>query len=355
MHYSSVGIDISDLVLRLVQLRGRRGRYEISAHGDIDVPSGAIHDGRIERPAEVGALLRKLLDHAHGSLSLHPGVVACLPEQQSFLKLIHLPPGAADQRRQQVLDALPQHFPVSIDEVYVDWQEVTRRQKTPGTQVLVGACLRDVVDRYVEVFETAHVELRALEIESIALARLAVPRIEERSGYPIAMLLVDIGRERSSFILYDHGMIPFTASSNAISGTIFTRTIAQKLHLREEQAEKAKRLCGMDHSCAKGAVARVLEKTIQQLLAEIHRHIAFYQDHFEESNPVRRVLLTGGGANLLMLPEYCTRELHIPVERIDVSRAALDVLRPPPATLAGALASYPTALGLALRDLRRND
>ena len=157
-----------------------------------------------------------------------------------------------------------------------------------------------------------------------------------------------MGATRSSLVMLDWSTVQFT-SSVALSGVGATAEIAERLKLTIEEAERAKRICGLDPKKCKGVVSGVLEGLLNKLAMEIERALDFYQTHFKRGHPVGEIVLTGGGANLAHAETILARQLPLPVvignPLRHISPLGLHDDFPKKEALA-----FTTALGLALRD-----
>ncbi|MDX1535350.1 MAG: pilus assembly protein PilM, partial [Candidatus Spechtbacterales bacterium] len=86
----AVGLDISDSSIKYAQLE-RKGRYfNLLAHGERDIPKGIVESGRIQNPKMLSEILEEtLVKNKPSGLSSY--VVASIPDEEIFLKVITLP------------------------------------------------------------------------------------------------------------------------------------------------------------------------------------------------------------------------------------------------------------------------
>lgn len=102
-----------------------------------------------------------------------------------------------------------------------------------------------------------------------------------------------------------------------ISGEEITAKICQALNLTQEQAEKAKIICGLDETKANGVIKDILADTIKNLTAKIKEAIVFYENYFSQRGQLNQILLCGGGANITNLDKIIGQEFPIEVKLAD--------------------------------------
>lgn len=307
---SSIGLDISDLSIKFAQLYKRRSQIKIQAIGQTMLSEGLIEDGEIKNPnAVVNAINTMLLKPTFGSVINNTDVVACLPETRTFIKLLEL-----DTSPNQVEDIIPgeieKHIPFAIKNLYFDWQKINN--KSDKSMFLIGAAEKNLADQYIDILNKAKLSISALEIEATAICRSLLA--EESSRYLGAFnknyCLIDIGAKRSSMIIYSKNTI-ITTISMPISGNEITKSISRTLKIDEEQAEKAKIVCGLDKTKAKGIVSEILSNMTKNLIEKIRTSIDFYYEHYPEHGDIDKVILCGGGANINNLDKLISERISI--------------------------------------------
>lgn len=342
------GLDISDRILRLVSLKKRGKKIYIKAASEIKIPVGLIAEGEILKIEQVVPLLINLVKKVDRR-KIGREVIACLPERKSFIKVIEVPKSEDSTLDQAIKSELTNHVPFSLEEIYFDWQLLDKQENNNSKKlrILIGGVPKRIVETYQEVLKKSKLIPVVLEIESIAISRAILPL--NQTFKKEAVLIIDLGLDRTSFIIYDHGTIQFTTGLNNFSGNLLTNLLAEKFSLSYTNAEKAKRLAGFDAAIGKGLVTAILKTVIQDLKNEIEKLIDFYQLHYPLGHPLNRIILTGGGANLKAINQTLEKIIKIKTETgnslINLEKKGL------PSTLVNNQFSYNTAVGLALRGI----
>ena len=317
-----IGLDISDLSIKLVQLNKIRGKIKIQALGKLTLPPGIITNGAIKDRAELIKAIKKITSSpGYGKVSSEEAVV-CLPESKTFIKRIEIaksPNSLAD-----IIGAeIEKHVPMSISEICYDWQ--ITHELADKYQVLIGAAPKDIVNQYAQLLDDAKLSVAAMEIEPTAICRCllkeeapetkpAAAPLEPRGAAPLNYGIIDIGANHTCMIVYSGNTIVFSVSM-PISGEEITAKISQTLNLTPEQAEKAKIICGLDQTKANGVIKKILEETIKNLIDKIKEALAFYENYC--GGKLNKILLCGGGGNITGLKKIIARELAIEVETAD--------------------------------------
>ncbi|MBU4332120.1 type IV pilus assembly protein PilM [Patescibacteria group bacterium] len=379
------GLDISDLSLKLVALEKKlfsraknesKSRVAVASYNQIAVPEGFFEQGEIKKPDKIIHLIHKLVDGAKGKKIATKYVISVLPETKTFIKLIEIPSSTPDGERQSAVDEeIKNHIPVPIDEMYVDWQyvdepmaakfEIPKKEKI---KILVGVAPQKIVEDYSNILIKAGLKPLALEIESAAISRCLTPEAKNLTP-DFAQMIIDFGATRTSLLIYDQGTIQFTTSI-PFSGEKITQAIAEKLKISHEEAEKSKIVCGLDPKKCRGALKKIIHPNIAQMLSKIEGAIDFYNDQFQQSNEVKKIILCGAGANFKNLDKIIKEKLGVKTEIASPlsqlakningkhflliprkKKGITDNVQIPPQEIL----SYTTAIGLALRGILIED
>lgn len=342
-----LGIDISDLSLRIVQFRRTlTGALTLAGMSSCDLAPEIFAEGELKDANGFVTALKQMIAKPQVGRFTTAYTVACLPETKTFIKVIDIPPMPLDEIPQAIKWEAEHHIPIPIDDTYWDWQQVgTPSKSNARLPILLGVSPKAIVDSYDDALRRASLVPVAMEIEAVAIARSLLPL--DPPDNASATMIIDLGATRTSLIVFDHQTIQFTASL-PISGRHVTQQIAATLSITEEQAEKAKLVCGLDPKKCHGAMREILHGTMDALVRSINEATIFYHEHFPQGHEFGEVLLCGGGANFKYIDEYMGERLKLKVERGNPWR---NLGTEPPPMKPGDLLPYTTSIGLALRTL----
>ncbi len=291
--FDSFGLDIGDRSIKAAHVRRCGSDFELKKYGLIDIPEGIIDKGSILKHNQASFYIKKLLNSTVPDKIREPYVNACLPETQTFIKLINISLDKKDDLASRVREELATHIPVEIDKSYIDWHVVKKDEKNGYLNVIAGAVPKQTADEYNNLLSKTSLIPVSLRIEAESISNALLP--QEISHYSGPAAIIDIGATRSGFILIDKGYLQFSVSLDT-AGNDITNKIKQSAGFTPEEAEKAKRTCGLEESRCEPQVTNILKNEMQNLALSIKQNIEFYYEHFIEPNQIKTVILCGGGA-----------------------------------------------------------
>lgn len=313
---SPIGLDISDLSLKLVQLKASRGKIKIQALGKKNIPKGVIENGVVlNEGAFLEAVNSIISKPKFGTISTNE-VVACLPETKTFVKTIEIE--ASPNKISDIVESqIQKSFPFSIEELYYDWQVVKKDRNS--SIVLVGAAPKSIVDQYTALLNQANLSIRAFEIEGVAICRAILPEESPKFDRKIAKnyIIIDIGAKRASIIIYANNSV-VTSVSLPISGEETTEKISKTLEIDREQAEKAKIICGLDKTKAQGVICEILSEKIENLINSLNEALDFFHIHHKDFGEIDEIILCGGGSNIKDLDKRIFEITNIKTSRANL-------------------------------------
>ncbi len=332
------GLDLSDLSIKVVQLK-KKGKYsEIVGMAQANIPQGTIVDSVIIKPEVVVEGIHKAVKAANIAIK---DVYCSLPESKAFLRIISIPQMTQGEAAEAIKWEMEANIPMAIDQVYYDWQILPEElHKTPEKMsILVVAIARTVVDQLMSVIEDAGLEVRGFEVESMAQSRSLLA-----SGSSKTTMIVDIGDRRTSFLIVV-GDVPVFTSSIPLSAETMTDVISKGLGVSYAEAEKVKFEHGIGSVLKNDHIFQAVKPVIQSFVQEINKSINFYLTGLKYSDSVDTIILCGGGARMKGLIPYLSRSLNRKIELGDPwANTTFKSLPPVDREIS---AQYVTAIGLA--------
>jgi type IV pilus assembly protein PilM len=346
---NAFGIDIGNTSIKMVQLRSSAvlwtaPKYKLQCAREVRLAPGLFEQGRLEKPESVRRYLQKLLDNkSHKDVFIKSEwVVASLPDNQGFLKLLNIDKAADTIFEEDILSAASKHIPFDEDSFYFDWQVVSPAVGQGSTQVLVSAISKDIANSYTYLLDSVGLIPIALELKSLATARSIITAHKLYEGEARAIL--DLGSTQTTLIIYDHDHIQFV-SNVPYSGELATSFVADGLRVPSDVAEQQKILNGLEYN--KSKIWAILARANNELITQIEKSINFYYSHFPNTNKITHITMCGGGAAMKRLDKILTSKLKITSAPGHVwKNLDSDESKLPDNTRS---LSYASAIGLALR------
>lgn len=347
------GLDLSDLSVKAANLRKKRKALDLSCLDQALIPRGLIKQGKVRKEKELIEFLKSFLSEIRKESFKTNYVVASLPEEKSFLKIIKMPPMDPQKAKESVKFEIENYIPLSADQVYLDSQIVSSAERSKDhLELLVLAIPKEIVDSYLNVLKQSGFQPVALESESLAISRALIKKEKTKQS----VLLVDLGATKTTFIAYSNSFPRFTYSIPVSSGGL-TEAISKNLEVNEEKAERMKLKYGLKRKTdTQKKVFEALIPSLVDLSEQLKKYMDYYRTHGSpEKRGIQKVLLSGGGANLWGLTEFLSAQLKAEVKIGDplVHFPSKSVKNLPNITPEKSLA-YTAAIGLALRGVREN-
>lgn len=344
---SAFGLDLSDRSIKVAQLRKKGGKISLHSYGRENIPEGLIVDGEIKNEKEVVKLVKKTLANAKPNPIRSKFVIYSIPEPKGFIRVVQIPRSKEDDIEQIVRYEAEQLFPLDINDAYVDWQILsTSDDKT--LKVIVAVVPRLLVDSYSSVAEEAGLKPVAAEIESIPITRSLIN--DRQSSKPV--LVIDLGKDRTSFIIFKNPAVQFTASI-PICGEEFINNISERLEIDKIAAENMKDKCGLSFEGECKEVFKAIQPSLREMIKYIDKLTYYYKDHFRLDEDIAKVIICGGEAKMVGISSFLSLQIKKEIEKGNpwVNVMTFKDKEIPPISRNDSLV-FVTVLGLALRGVR---
>lgn len=306
----NVGLDIGFSQIKVVSLLRDRDQSKLVSLGSIPAPSpGMLSDTEVDLEAVANAI-RKLLSATKID---EKEIIAALPESKVFTRVIDDLPYLTDSELSSAIRYAAEEFiPMSLTDVNLNWQILFRSEKKETkTVVLVIASPKNVINKYIKVLGMAGLKPKALETETIAVTRSLVGN----NPFSPSSLIVQLGATTTDFAVVAKGLIWLTRSIST-GGLSLTRTLAQHFNFELAQAEEYKKVYGMNEDQLEGKVLDALKPVVDIIAGEGKRVMQAFEANYPQ-NPIKRVVLSGGGAKMPGLVIYLASSLGLEVQEAD--------------------------------------
>ncbi len=334
----AIGFDISDQSLKYVKLRREKKGLRLASFGKKPFSAGIIEAGQIKN----SDVLVKFLQDFRKELK-NDYLIVALPEEKIFIGAIQMPLIKEEEIRGSLELQLEEHIPLQAKEAIFDYEIIKstdKDHKEDHLDVSFAAAPASLVTSYRDVLKEAGFMPLAFETEPHALARALIKPEDKR-----AQMILDFGKTRTSFFIAIGHRVGFTSTTKT-AGESLDRALSKAHSMTLEEGDKLKKEKGLSPP---------LMPVVSEIKDEAKKHITYWGSHFEEHNnphkDIEKVILCGGDANLIGLPEYLSRELCLPVEMGNSWTNLTDFEDYIPEIELKDSLMYATAIGLALRSV----
>jgi len=321
-----LGVDFGTSAVKIVELTYKNGSIHLSNYGWVRLPVKAKTNKldvgtQKKEDAQIISSVKKLLnkmdiesDSVHISIGGFRGLSA----------LIKVDKVGDDDIAEIIKAEAGKHIPVSLDEVYLSWDVVSKnipkkgfgspdsknnnKKKHPllkgrkeSAEVLLVAAPREDVRRYERIVSEIELKVDSLELDIFSVIRSLI-------GNDLGtFLIVDMGAKVTNLLLVEKGIIKINRNIN-IGGDEITKNISSTLNVSWERAESFKKKNDYLFSEGKQMVLPVLET----IAKEANRIIGSYFEEGEKSK-IDDVILTGGGSGINKIKDLFEEILGIRV------------------------------------------
>lgn len=317
-----IGVDVGTSAVRAVELE-LSDPPVVRRIGQVGLPAGAMQDGEVVDVAAVTLSLRRLWETVgFTSRTVRVGLASA----RMIIRVIEMPRLSNDELISAIRLQLEDFVPLPADETVFDIQPLDQgdaakapKKSKKGAkhayapqQLLLAAAHRNALLPLMDAVRGAGLKVEAVDVVPAALARALTTVADDTDEVD---LIVSIGAGTVVVVAARQGSPVFARTLTNISGRRVTERIASRLDLSDVEAEKRKRWDVDD--VAEALEARdAAEPSVDELVDEVRDSIAYYAGQ-EGARPVRRLVLTGGGAQLTELADVLSDRLGLPVEHAD--------------------------------------
>jgi type IV pilus assembly protein PilM len=342
MKNDTFGLDIGISKIKAVYLR--RDKDVISYMGAVSVatPSPGIQSESPFDHQELAQVVNKLVADAKIATNK---VVISLPENHIFTKVIDMPVLSEKELSSAVYWEAEEHIPAPMETMSLAWTIIKRpREMGPDKkmQVLLVAAPLQLIKRYQTILELAGLSVAAVESETLAFIRGSF-----KNPNPPTSIMMNIGSLSTTISIVQSGVIVFNYSI-PLGGVAMTRAIASDFGLSITQAEEYKKTYGLSDKNLSGKVATALEPIFANILIEMKKAVAFYNERYKSESPITQILITGASANLPGIDVYFVKNVGLETVIANPWKM-LDILGVP-AQLLPLGPEFTVACGLALKE-----
>lgn len=310
-----LGVDIGTTSIKVVELVKTKGlpflrNYGfLESYGHLERPNNAIQTSSLKMlENETVDLLRVMAKHTKSSAR---NAIASLPSFSAFTTLLEMPLMPDGDTSKIMGFQAKQYIPLPISSVTIDWLRVGEKKNENGDrvqQILLVSVPNEIITKYKNIFKAAGLNLLALEIEGLSVARILTSGIKEDT------LIVDIGSRSTSIYIAQDGNLKFSGQTDFAGGSL-TQTISSGLNIRIRRAEDLKKMRGLTGTGGEYELSTLMMPILDVIINEVERVRNNFEKNYSEK--IESVILTGGGANLLGIEKYFEGQMNLPVKKAD--------------------------------------
>jgi len=347
----ALGVDIGSSSIKVVQLKKKGGRAVLETYGVISLgPYGGTSVGALTS-LKTEDIARALKDVMKESNVTTKSSILSIPSLASLIFLVTLPWTVKESELENIIPIeARKYIPVPISEVTLDWfvipnEDEMQENDSPSNikrnrEVLVVAIHNETLTQYREILKQTGLESDAFEMEIFSNIRSTF------NNELAPFLIVDFGASKTKVSIVESGVVKVFHVVNRGSHDI-SRNISQALGITFEEAEKLKRMVGLDAS-VNPEVEKIIRLAVNYIFTDINSIVFAYQKKYNKN--ISKVFLSGGGSLLKGLLEAARENFRVEVFYSNpFSKTEAPAFLEP--VLENSGPEFAVAVGLALRQL----
>ena len=324
-----IGLDIDADFIRAARVKSTSSGVQLLGYESIAVPFGSVVEGEIVDPEAVSSAIRELWKRA-GFRTKDASIG--VSNQKVVVRLIDLPYMERNELAGAMQYQAQDYIPIPVEEAVVDFQ-IIGDYMTPTDEhmmeVLLVAAQRDMIATAVSALEGAGLRPYQVDVTAFALVRALLGNdpiffADAFESSSVALGIVHVTSSLTNIVVVERGIPRFTRVSS-LAGNQLTQAVANVLNLTFAEAEKVKNEAGLpaldelvmaptSAEAERLQTARdALERESMKFVAEVRRSLDYYLTQTTQVRSVKRVYLTGTGANLQNFSDYLAKGLQTEV------------------------------------------
>jgi type IV pilus assembly protein PilM len=304
-----IGLDIGSRSIKVAEIVETKSGTTLKNFGSIDIAHGAIEEGAINDPGAVSESLQQLLK-SNGIKETNAAV--SIGGYSVIVKKIIVQSMAEEQLQETIHFEAEQYIPFDISDVNLDFQILGESESNPNQMnVILVAAKKEMVDDYINLVNLAGLNPCIIDVEAFALQN------SFEANYDIQdenIALIDIGASKTSLNILKNTASVFMRDVSLGCGQI-NQKIMSLIECSFEQAEKLK-FGNQSDSLSADDLKGIVSSVVADWCTEIRRALDFFYSTYPEDQ-IKRIVLSGGGANIAEFRELLASEASAEVEIIN--------------------------------------
>ena len=339
-----VGLDIGSSAIKLVELKEKKGGFQLMKLGIERLSPEAIVDGSIMDSSMVVETIQKL--NSENGVK-NSNYATSLSGHSVIIKKIALPAMSPEELAESIQWEAEQYIPFDINDVNLDYVPLTAPGTGDNIEVILVAVKKEKINDYTSVISQTGKTAVLVDVDAFALQNCYEMNTDVDEDKVLA--LVNIGASVTNVNVLS-GKSSLFWRDITFGGNQYTDAIQRELSLSFEQAEELKRGKPVgDYTIQQ--VIPILNSVSEDFAGELRKTLDFFTAT-SGADRVDEIVLAGGGSGVLNLDSILRDKFGIsvgildPFKRITVNESEFN-----PEELAEIAPSMAIAVGLAIRKL----
>jgi type IV pilus assembly protein PilM len=304
-----VGLDIGSRTVKVVEIADSKNGPKLKHFGMADIPAGAIEDGSISDPETVAETIRQLFKSSNVK---ERNVAVSIGGYSVIVKKINVQTMPEEQLQETIHFEAEQYIPFDISDVNLDFQILGENENNANQMsVFLVAAKKEMVNDYVNLVTLADLNPCIIDVEAFALQNIFEANYDASDDN---VALIDIGASKTSLNILKGSSSVFMRDV-ALGCLQVNQKIMSLLDCSYDQAELVK-LGEPSKKLPPDELKQIVTSVVGDWCTEIRRALDFFYTNYPDDQ-IKRIILSGGGANIADFRKLLATESSAQVETID--------------------------------------
>ncbi len=351
-----IGIDLGTASIKIVQLKGTPGKYQLIRWSVIPLADSDKPDASPEE--KKSSLTNSLRTYRGSGKGIPKNANISVSGNSVIVRYVKFPKLTRKELSKTIKAESEPYIPFNVEEVYIGFhpfRDVTEEGKQKMETVLVAA-KKDFVNQRIEILEGAGFKPSVVDVDAFSLETAYEAITDAGISSEETAFVINIGHTKTNFVIIEKG-VSMVVKDSPVAGISITKAAMKALGVDQKTAERLKLAYGIlltqedkdaaalreDKKEAAG-MSDACTAMAKDIVTEAKKIIQYYMTQGKDKK-ITRGYIVGGAANIKNLAEYMNKELTFPVEKMNPFQKIAGVEGIPEeyqATLA-------VAVGLAMR------
>ena len=305
-----VGLDIGSRSIKAAELTETKQGLSLKRFGIMDIAHGAIEEGTINDPETVAESIKQLFKSYNIKES---NVAVSIGGYSVIVKKISVQTMDEEKLQETIHFEAEQYIPFDISDVNLDFQILGESESNPGQMnVFLVAAKKEMVNDYINLVNLAGLNPCIVDIEAFALQNTFEANYDMQSENTA---LIDIGASKTSLNILKGNSSLFMRDVSLGCGQI-NQKIMSLIECSFEEAEQLKYGDDKPDRLTSEDLKGIVSSVVTDWCTEIRRALDFFYSTYPEDQ-IKRIILSGGGANIDEFRELLATEASAEVESIN--------------------------------------
>jgi type IV pilus assembly protein PilM len=307
-----VGLDIGSRSLKAAEISESKRGPELKKFGITEISHGAIEDGTINDPESVAESIRQLFKAYNIK---ERNVAISIGGYSVIVKKIGVQTMGEEQLQETIHFEAEQYIPFDISDVNLDFQILGQNQTNPNQMnVFLVAAKKEMVNDYVNLANLAGLNPCIVDVEAFALQNTFEANYDTADDN---VALIDIGASKTSLNILKGGNSVFMRDVS-LGCMQVNQKIISLIDCSFDEAEQLKYGDNSERLSAED-LKGIISSVVSDWCTEIRRALDFFYSTYPDDQ-IKRIILSGGGANISEFRKLLAVEASAEVETINPFR-----------------------------------